>query len=60
MSNGAGSAEFTSWVVLALAAIFGGIGWILSSSAFVIVPMALFGTLLGLAIGWAFSLATRK
>lgn len=60
MGESANSAEFMTWLVLALAAIFAAIGWVFSSSPFVLIPMALAGLLIGLALGWAFSRAARK
>jgi hypothetical protein len=43
-----GSAEFTTWVVLAFAVATAGSSWIFSSSPFVLIPAALVGAYLGL------------
>jgi hypothetical protein len=45
--NMSGSAEFTTWVALAFAAVITGLCWIFSSSPFVLIPAALVGAYLG-------------
>ncbi|WP_113887664.1 hypothetical protein [Roseiarcus fermentans] len=42
-----GSGEFTTWVVLAFAAIVAGLCWIVSSSPLVLIPAAIAGGYLG-------------
>jgi hypothetical protein len=42
-----GSAEFTTWTVLAFAASAAGFAWIFSSSLLVLIPAALVGAYLG-------------
>jgi hypothetical protein len=42
-----GSGEFTTWVVLAFAAIVAGLCWLFSSSPLILIPAALAGACLG-------------